>query len=259
LTEIIMLNSALRLPSMPLDTAHATREVFNLTNAYLIIGDQAERWLQDIGLTDQAAAPNQSPATRIRLAFITLFQFAEDLPDRLAVNALHTRMEWKYALHLPLNGPGFDYTLLREYRQRLARNPIDQLLLQHLIAQVTAIGLLPLTERQDISVTDVLVSVSNLGRIEDLFEALSAALVVLAARYPDWLRCSALPHWYEGYRQLPAQLPHDRTEQERFAQTLLKDAAHLLDTVEHETSLAQIPELRSLKQIHGEQLAAIAD
>ena len=27
------------------------------------------------------------------------------------LDAVRTRMDWKYALHLPLNGPGFDYTL----------------------------------------------------------------------------------------------------------------------------------------------------
>jgi transposase len=246
-----------RLSPIPSDTARATKAVFNLTNAYLIVGDQAEQWLRDVDLTDQSAASPRSAMTRIRLAFITIFQFVEDLPDRLGADAVRTRMDWKYALHLPLNSTGFDDTLLSEYRQHLSRDLLDWRLLQHLIEQVAAIGLLPLTERQDIVVADVLVSVSNLSRIEDLLEAMHAALMILAARQPDWLRSNALPHWYERYTPLPAhhRLPHDQSKQENLAQAIGEDATHLLTAIDHAhlTEASDLAEICLLRKVCQQQ------
>jgi transposase len=50
--------------------------------------------------------PGISP---VILAFVTVFQFMEKLPDRQAAEAVRIRLDWKYALRLPLTYAGFDY------------------------------------------------------------------------------------------------------------------------------------------------------
>ena len=69
-----------------------------------------------------------------RLALVTLLQYVEDLTDRQAAEAVRTRLDWKYLLGLELTDPGFDASVLVEFRQRLlaqgaevnlaARNPM---------------------------------------------------------------------------------------------------------------------------------------
>lgn len=54
-----------------------------------------------------------------RLALITVMQFAEGLSDRQAAEAVRARIDWKYALGLPLTDAGFDYSVLSEFRARL--------------------------------------------------------------------------------------------------------------------------------------------
>ena len=46
-----------------------------------------------------------------KLALVTIMQFAENLSDRQAADAVRGRIDWKYALSLELTDPGFDYTL----------------------------------------------------------------------------------------------------------------------------------------------------
>jgi transposase len=46
-------------------------------------------------------------------------QFAESLSDRQAAEAVRARIDWKYALSLPLNDSGFHYSVLSEFRDRL--------------------------------------------------------------------------------------------------------------------------------------------
>lgn len=54
-----------------------------------------------------------------RLAVVLVLQYAEGLTDRQAADAVRGRIDWKYALGLPLEDPGFDATVLSEFRTRL--------------------------------------------------------------------------------------------------------------------------------------------
>src|SRR5689334_8924811 len=53
-----------------------------------------------------------------RLALITVLQFMEELPDRQAADAVRSLIDWKYLLGLELADPGFDATVLCEFRKR---------------------------------------------------------------------------------------------------------------------------------------------
>jgi hypothetical protein len=43
---------------------------------------------------------------------VTVLQAIEGLTDRQAAEAVRTRIDWLYALALPLDEPGFDYSIL---------------------------------------------------------------------------------------------------------------------------------------------------
>lgn len=51
-----------------------------------------------------------------RLALVSVMQFAEGLSDRQAADAAHGRLDWKYLLGLELADPGFDHSVLTEFR-----------------------------------------------------------------------------------------------------------------------------------------------
>ncbi len=51
------------------------------------------------------------------------------LPDRQAAEAVRGRIDWKYALALSLTDPGFDSTVLSEFRSRLVEGGAEQVLL----------------------------------------------------------------------------------------------------------------------------------
>ena len=52
---------------------------------------------------------------------VTVLQFTENLTDRQAADAVRGRLDWKYALGLGLEDEGFDFSVLSEFRDRLAR------------------------------------------------------------------------------------------------------------------------------------------
>jgi transposase len=68
-----------------------------------------------------------------RLALVTVLQFMENLTDRQAADAVRDRLAWKYALSLELTDPGFDHTVLPEFRSRLVEGHAEQRLLDLLL------------------------------------------------------------------------------------------------------------------------------
>jgi transposase len=54
-----------------------------------------------------------------RLAWVTLMQFRETLADRQAAEAVRARLAWQYLLGLELTDPGFDCSVLSEFRDWL--------------------------------------------------------------------------------------------------------------------------------------------
>jgi transposase len=72
----------------------------------------------------------QPAAVPWRLALVTIMQFAEGLSDRDAAEAMRTRINWKYLLGPELSDPGFDYSVLSRFRDRLIEGHAEMSLLQ---------------------------------------------------------------------------------------------------------------------------------
>ncbi len=64
-----------------------------------------------------------------------MLQFIEDLSDRQEAEAVRSRIDWKYVLGLELTDPGFDFSVLCEFRARLISGGAEQQLLNTLLQQ----------------------------------------------------------------------------------------------------------------------------
>jgi len=238
-------------PPLPRDTARAAEAAFGKGNIYLTIGDQLERLLADVDPTDLAATRDKPAATLAILALVTAFQSAENLPDRRAAEAIRTRRDWKYALHLPLDGPGFDPQTLCEFRKQPLHDPAARQAFQQVLDHLAETGLLRGIDNRRAEATDVLTAVCLASRLERLAEAMRITLEVLATRQPEWLRTATLPHWYERYNRVLSTclLPRTRKEQEDLARAIGADALYLLEKIGGvNTGLALMPEVQSLWQ-----------
>ena len=94
-----------------------------------------------------------------RLALITVWQFLEELPDRQAADAVRGRIDWKYALGLELTDPGFDATVLCEFRKRLVEGGIEQVLLDAMLTAFKEQGWLKSRQNQRTDSTHVLAAI----------------------------------------------------------------------------------------------------
>jgi len=112
---------------VPEDTARVARAAFPNGNSYLTLHDELGVIYNDEMFAPLFAGSQGRPAESPgRLALVTALQFAEDLSDRQAADAVRGRIDWKYLLGLELTDPGFDYSVLSEFRDRVLAGEMEQ-------------------------------------------------------------------------------------------------------------------------------------
>jgi transposase len=181
-------------------------------------------------------------------------QFRENLADRQAAEAVRARIDWKYLLSLELTDPGFDFSVLSEFRDRLLAGSAEELLLDKLLERCQGLGLLKARGQQRTDSTHVLAAVRVLNRLELVAETLRATLNELATVAPDWLRDVAPLDWYERYgkRIEDARLPREKTAREAYAQLVGEDGVAVVDALEAPEvpeAVLQAPSLTTLRRV----------
>ncbi len=203
--------------------------------------------------------PSLSPA---RLALVTVLQFVEGLSDQQAADAVRGRIDWKYTLSLELTDPGFDHTVLSEFRARLVAGEAALLLLDTLLVRARELGLVKRRGRQRTDSTHVLAAVRTLNRLERVGETLRAALNELAAVAPDWLRALAPAAWYERYgeRVENYDLPKSEAERQALASVVGADGRRLLRAIEaaERPEFGELPAVTVLRRVWDEQYVETA-
>jgi len=184
---------------VPEETARVASAAFPKGHPYLRLADEFGTLFTDELFAPLFPAYGQPACAPWRLALVTILQFAEGLSDRRAADALRSRIDWKYVLRLDLTDPGFDASVLSEFRTRLLDGQAEQLLLDTLLTWCRERQLVKAQGRQRTDGTHVLAAVRALNRIEVVGETMRHALDSLAVVAPDWLRHQAKPEWAKRY------------------------------------------------------------
>ena len=182
---------------------------------------------QFAALFSSTGQPAQAPA---RLALVLVLQCAEDLSDRPAAEAVRGRIDWTYALALELTDPGFDASVLSEFRTRLGQGGAAHLLLDPRLQRLEACDLLNARGTQRTDSTHILAAIRTLNRLELVGETMHYALNRLAVVAPAWLRAHLQPAWFERYshRVENDRFPKADEARQRLAATIGADGFALL-------------------------------
>lgn len=172
------------VPPIPEQTARIARAAFPKGNPYIRLRDELGTIFGDDDFLDLYPRRGQPALAPWRLALVTILQFREGLSDRRAVDAVRARIDWKYLLGLELTDPGFDASVLCEFRARLIAGGAGERLLEKLLGRCRELELVKARGRQRTDATHVLASVRVMNRLELLAETLRAALNELATVAP---------------------------------------------------------------------------
>jgi transposase len=247
------------LPSIPDTTAAAVRAAFPKGNLYVDLRAEFGTLYEDQLFAD--LYPSEGRPVEVppwRLALVMVMQSIEGLTDRQAADAVRRCMAWKYALSLDLHDPGFDFTLLHDFRQRLLAHEAGQRFLDTFLATCKARGWIKARGTQRTDSTHVLAAIRTLHRVECVLEAMHYALNQLSTAAPAWVQQHVPLAWYARYglRSDQTRLPKDASKREALARQIGADGYQLLDAVWAATSapyLRALPALEVLRQIWVQQ------
>jgi transposase len=239
---------------VPEETARVARAAFPRGNLYMRMYDTFGVIFDDhqfAALFSPTGQPAESP---VRVALATILQFAEGLSDRQAADAVRGRIDWKFLLCLELTDPGFDHTVLSEFRSRLLEGEAELLLFDTLLTQFRERGLLTSRGNQRTDSTHVLAAIRALNRLECVGETMRHALNALAVAAPAWLLAQSQAEWVDRYgpRVDDYRLPESQADRRAYAELIGADGYLLLTAIFAATDLEwlqAVPAVQTLRLV----------
>lgn len=246
------------MPPIPEETARVARAIFPKGNRYMHLRDDLGTIYSDEQFAALYPAGGQFAEQPWRIALVLVMQYMENYTDRQAAEAMQTRIDWKYVLSLELTDPGFEFSVLSEFRQRLLSSGQQEQLLNTLLQVCRERGWLKERGKQRTDSTHVLAAIRIMNRLECVGETLRAALNSLAVIVPEWLRAQVEQDWYERYgsRMEDFRIPKEATKRQALAEQIGADGSHLLNAIYAQETplwLREIPAVEVLRQVWVQQ------
>jgi transposase len=239
---------------IPESTIEVARAAFPKGNPYLTLRDKLGTIYADEDFIELFPELGQPALAPWRLALVTVVQFRENLTDRQASEAVRSRIDVKYLLGLDLTDPGFDFSVLSEFRSRLLEGKAEALLLEKLLTICRELELVKPRGKQRTDATHILAAIRVMNRLEQIAETMRAALNELATEAPIWLQSVVPAEWYSRYgrRIEDDRLPQSKVGRETYAQTVGEDGFHLLDLIaqpDAPADLDKLPKIEALRLV----------
>lgn len=243
---------------VPEEMLRVAKAAFPKGNVYVWMRDELGEIYTDeqfAGLYPKVGQPACSPS---KLAWVTIMQFMEGLSDRQTAEAVRARIDWKYALGLELDDPGFNFSILSEFRQRLVNNQEQTMLLDEFLQEVVKRGWMRARGKQRSDSTHVFAAIRSLNRLELVGETMRRALNELAVETPEWLQGIAKPDWYPRYAQRmeAMRLPKKPAEREQLVLEIGRDGFFLMNALleaADKDELWELPGVEILRQVWLQQ------
>jgi transposase len=243
---------------IPEETARVARALFPKGNRYMQLRDELGTVYTDEQFAALYPEGGQFAEQPWRIALLLVMQYMENYTDRQAAEAMRTRIDWKYVLSLELTDPGFDFSVLSEFRQRLIAGGQEEVLLNTLLQLCRERGWLKERGKQRTDSTHVLAAIRTMNRLECVTETLRAALNSLAVVVPDWLRAQVPVEWYERYgtRAEEYRFPKEATKRQALTEQIGADGSRLLTAIRSADApgwLWEVPAVEILRRVWVQQ------
>lgn len=243
---------------VPPETIRVARAAYPKGNIYLHLRDTLGRIFRDEDFADLYPNEGQPAEAPWRLALVSVMQFLEGLSDRQAADAVRGRLDWKYLLGLELSDPGFDPSVLVEFRQRLLAGGEELRIFDLLLARLREGGYVKARGHQRSDSTHVLAKLRSLNRVEVVGETFRATLNVLAVAAPQWLTEQMQEGWVDRYEHAVEdyRLPDGKQAREAYALVIGQDGKTLLDAIyapSAPTWVRDLPAVQTLRRVWVQQ------
>lgn len=246
------------VPPIPEETARIAHAAFRKGTVFMRMRDAFGSFYPDEAFAALFSSRGQPAESPWRLALVTIMQYVEDLSDAQAADAVRGRIDWKYALSLELTDPGFDASVLSEFRTRLVEGKAERQLFDRMLDAFRGRKLLKARGKQRTDSTHVLAAIRAINRLQCVGETMRSTLNALAVAAPAWLQTQAEAEWIKRYdRRLDdARLPEGQEKRRELAETIGRDGQRLLTAIDDPAApawLREVPAVQVLRLVWIQQ------
>jgi len=240
---------------IPADTAQVGREILAENDPYRLVGDRVKSFLRLGDFTGLYSKLGRGAICPIILSLVTVFQSLENIPDRVAAHWVVTRIDWKYALHLPLTWLGFHFSVLSRFRTRLLEHGAERLVFEKVLEWVRSMGFVKKHGKQRSDSTHILGCVERLSRLELAWETLRVALRAIKAAAPEWYAEVIPAAFHEAYVERQSDWRLSKGEVKAAMQKAGSDGFWLLDHLDERAPqrVLDLSEVATLRQVWEQQ------
>ena len=238
---------------VPAETARVAKAAYRRGTAYLRLRDALGTRYTDADVAPLYPATGQPALPPWRVALVSVLQAVEGLSDRQAAEMVCGRLDWKYLLGLELTDPGFDFSVLSEFRSRILAGQAEAQVLDQVLTRVAAAGLFAPGGRQRTDSTAVLGAIRVLNRLEGVRETLLQALNHVATVAADGVQGWAPAAWYEDYSARTVRLPKEPAERRALAEAIGRDVLDQVADPAAPHGLAALPAVGMRRQVWAQQ------
>lgn len=247
------------LEEIPEETAQLVEPLLGANDLYRFIGDNVGDFLKLSDFADLYSRLGRGAICPVILSLVTVFQYLENIPDREAAQWAVLRMDWKYALHVPLTWSGFHFSSLSTFRERLVIHEAEQLVFEQVLAWLRQSGFLKKKGKQRTDSTHVVGHVAHLSRLELVWETMRLALREMQKAAPTWYAQTIPASFDESYRKRQHDWRISKSEVARYLQQAGQDGCWLLGQLGPSTP-AQVLEAAgvvTMRQVWQQQFVCV--
>ena len=246
---------------IPEETRRIVEPLLGEDSVYRLVGQEAEQMVGDEEFEAMYAEEGRPGVNAVVLAFITIFQFLEKLPDRAAATMAVMRLDWKYALRQGLSWEGFNYADLCNFRKRLLKHGQASVAFEQVLAYLRERGYVKGGGKQRTDSTHIIGAVMRLSRLEVVWESLRVALSALVSTDAPWTLRWLPDSFVQTYSVRRSDFRLSQTEIDQAFRQSGQDGYWLLSQVEQVGSpaLKVLPEIVQLRRVWAEQFSRAAD
>jgi transposase len=240
---------------MPEDTRQLAQTILKPTNHYRVIAEQAPDVITDDQLAQMYEPTGRIAITPSVLALVTVFQFMECIPDRDAADLVVARIDWKYALHLPLAYTGFDHSDLCNFRKRVLLERDKKLLFKAIVTKLKALGCVKKKGRQRTDSLAVLAAVREMSELETVTETMRVTLRALIESQPEWVARELPASFVEQYVETKPDYRMSKEDRQALMEQTGQDGFWLQDRLaqqdvgEASATVPKLQEVVTLRQV----------
>ncbi len=238
------------LGPIPDDTTLHARRLLPPTSGYLTVGERLGSLIGDAELS-RLLPVLPGPLSPEQLLLVSVFQCAEGLADRTAMAAVSSRVDFKYALHLPVDIGVPDESVLCELRAALRRSREARTVAAAILRRLVVIGFDWPASLLDATAARLLEEVGQINGLALAATTMWLTLEAVSGCAAAWLWDDVLPGrwaWYSEARDRFA-IPRKPSSRDRLARELGADGYLLLEALRSRQPPAaaeHLPELELL-------------